>query len=140
MSSEAPLPPPPSRTRTTLIAAFLLVFTFASGVIAGIVADRLMLRAGHHRVPRFATDAMVHRLDRHLDLTDEQRRQIEEIVRRRHQRINELTSRIRPRVRAEIDQTNDEIARILTPEQREKFDRMKLHLGRRHGRHGRPHP
>ena len=79
---------------------------------------------------------MLNRLDRRLDLTDAQRKQVEEILRRRHARINAMWSGVRPRVRAEVDATNAEIAKVLTPEQRAKFERMRMHLGDRYGRPG----
>ena len=36
----------------------------------------------------------------------------------------------------DTDQTNDEISRILTPEQRAKFEKLKFHFGARSGSRG----
>lgn len=120
---------------TTLAAVVLVLVTFASGFVAGIAADRLVLRK-RDRIPPMATTMMARRLDRHLDLTDEQRAKVERILARRHDRMNALWTSIRPQLRREIDSTNDEIAGILTPEQRERFEKMKMHLGPpRGGRH-----
>lgn len=129
-----------SATRTTVVAAVLVVVTFIAGFVAGVVTDRAMLHAGRKRVPPFVGGAIVERLDRRLDLTDQQRAQIERILERRHARIDALWSGIRPRVRAEIQQTNEEIARVLTPEQRRIFNRMKMRVGppRSERRHRRP--
>ena len=139
MSETDPAPPRRSTTKTTVIAAIVLVVTFAAGVLVGVFIDRIAFRRGYDRVPRFATAAMVTRLDRHLDLTPEQRKQIEAILERRHARINEVWSEVRPRVRREIEQTNEEIARVLTAEQRVEFEKMKMRLGPRHRRHHRGH-
>ncbi|MFP5245310.1 MAG: hypothetical protein ACLGH0_01355, partial [Thermoanaerobaculia bacterium] len=47
-------------------------------------------------------------------------------------RMNELMASIHPRMRGEIDAANEEIARVLTPEQRAKFEKLKIRM-RRHG-------
>lgn len=145
MSATDPGLPRRNATRTTIIAVIVILVTFAAGIAVGILVDRVAFRRAHDRVPRFATSAMAARLDRHLDLTDEQRTQIEAILERRHSRINSLWSEVRPHVRREIEQTNQEIARVLTPEQRARFEKMKMRLGphhrgpRHHDRH-RPPP
>src|SRR5688572_32665556 len=84
----------------------------------------------------FPTKMMVNRLDRRLDLTDQQRAQVEQIIRRHHTAITTMWRGLHPRVHSEIEQANAEITRILTPEQRKKFERIKLHISGRHGRHG----
>ena len=121
-----------SATKNTLLAIFVLGVTFAAGIAVGVFGVFVMhKRRGGPQIPPFATEAMVQRLDRHLDLTDEQRAKIMVIVEKRHQRINSMWQEIRPRVDAEITETNAEIEKILTPEQREKFQKMKMHLLRR---------
>lgn len=113
-----------SVSKTAVIAAVVVVLAFVAGFAAGALTDHIwMLKRGPH--PPMAAHAMVNRLDRHLDLTDEQRAKIEQILERRHTQM-----------RAEIDLTNAEIERVLTPEQREKFQRMRMRLGPRHGGEG----
>jgi Spy/CpxP family protein refolding chaperone len=112
-----------STARTTLIAVIVLVLTFASGVVVGIGVARFghFPRGPRGARPPFAAHVMLQRLDAHLDLTDAQEAQIREIFERRH-----------ARVRAEIETTNAEIERVLTPEQRRKFERFRMHVpGRR---------
>ncbi|MDP9190760.1 MAG: hypothetical protein M3P06_03555 [Acidobacteriota bacterium] len=122
-----------SATKTTIVAILVVVLTFTAGAMVGVFASHMMILRGGHGAPFFPTKAMVNRLDRRLDLTDAQRAQVEQIIRRRHANINKLWSDMRPRMRSEIEQTNAEISRILTPEQRKKFDRLKFHLGARSG-------
>ena len=133
-----PAPPPPRRaaTKTIVIAVVVVILTFVSGVAAGVLLAHLHVfgrgRAG--RPPRIAPALMVRHLDHALDLTPEQRAKVEEIVRRHHQRIEALTESVRPQVRQELDAANREIEALLTPEQRRKFETMKMRLGHREGR------
>lgn len=121
-----------STTKTVVIAALALVVTFIAGFVVGAVVDRfVMFEREPRRPPPLATEAMLHRLDRRLDLTDQQREQIEQILERRHERIHQLMQTTRPQVHREVEAANAEIERLLTPEQREKFKDMKMRLGPR---------
>ena len=104
-----------------------------AGVAVGVFSSHVMMLRGGHGAPPFPARAMVNRLDRHLDLTDAQRAKVQEIIERRHARIAETWSSVRPRVSEEIARTNAEIDAVLTPEQRQKFARMKMRMGRRGG-------
>lgn len=115
-----------SRTKTTIVAVFALAVTFVAGAAVGVVADRFYHRRGP--MPEFATHALVRRLDRHLDLNDQQQKKVAEIIERHHTRINSLFGAVRPRVREEIEQANREIEQVLTPEQRVKFEQMKMRM------------
>ncbi len=119
-----------SKTRTIVIAALALVVTFIAGFVVGAVVDRFltMHRPGVRRPPAMVAHAMLERLDHRLDLTDQQRVQIEAILEKRHDRIHSLQESIHPKVQAEIQQTNAEIERVLTPEQREKFQKLKMRM------------
>lgn len=117
--------------KTTIIAAVLVFVAFVSGVLVGIAGDRLyLMRARHegrplpHPSPKFIAD----RLERRLDLTPQQRKEVEAILNRHGQAIEAISAMTRPRVHTEIQQANAEIERVLTPEQREKFDRVKMRL------------
>lgn len=122
--------PRSSAVKTTVIAAVVVVLTFIAGFVVGAVVDRYVMHHGGGRAPRtMAAHAMMSRLDRELDLTPAQRKQVEEIIRRHHERVEEIWTGVRPRVRTELDQANAEIAQILTPEQRQKFEKLKMRLG-----------
>ncbi|HVE70011.1 MAG TPA: hypothetical protein VNI54_01485 [Thermoanaerobaculia bacterium] len=106
-----------SATRTTVIAALALVLTFAAGLLAGAVGHRAMfMRHG----PEPAMRMMINHLDRRLDLTDAQRAEVEKILARRHHTLMK-----------ELHGANSEIERVLTPEQRARFAKMRMRL---HGR------
>jgi len=120
-----------SATKTTIVAILVVVLTFTAGVVVGVFTSHVMILRGGHGAEMFPTRALVNRLDRRLDLSDAQRAQVEEIIRRRHARIAELRTGMTPRIHAEVQAANDEITRVLTPEQRKKFERLKFHLGGR---------
>jgi hypothetical protein len=122
-----------TRSSARTIAVVTVVATLIVGFLIGVVADRFWLyrhptRGG--RAQHFVTERIVKRLDGELHFTDQQRAQVTQILQARQQRINALMTGVRPRIRAEIDQTNVEIAKILTPEQRTKFEQMKMRVHR----------
>jgi Spy/CpxP family protein refolding chaperone len=110
-----------SLTKTTAIAMAVVVLTFLAGMAVGVFTSHMMILHGGHGAERFPR-ALLNRLDRRLDLTDEQRKQIGRIINQRH-------ARVAAEVRGEIERANDEIERVLTPEQREKFRRMRMRVG-----------
>lgn len=126
-----------SVTKNTIIAVLVVALAFTAGIAVGFFTSHVMILRGGPGAEAFPTRALVNRLDRRLDLTDAQREEVREIIRRRHERIQELRRSMHPRLRAEVEAANAEIAKVLTPEQLEKFDRMKFHLGPRPRR---PHP
>jgi Spy/CpxP family protein refolding chaperone len=110
-----------SLTKTTGIAIVVLVLTFLAGAAVGVFGAHMAILhggAGAERFPR----ALLNRLDRRLDLTDQQRAQIAKIINTRH-------ARIASEVRGEVDRANEEIERVLTPEQRVKFQKMRMRMG-----------
>lgn len=63
------------------------------------------------------------RMARVLELSDEQRIQIEEAFERRRVASQEAMNEVLPRLRSQVDSINAEIERILTPEQRDAYRR-----------------
>lgn len=107
------------------------------GVFIGIAGDRFYLfRTGRFfpkRAADFAARHIVDRLDRELHLDAAQKVGIQKIVDEHHGRIEAAWNNVRPQVHREIAATNVEIERLLTPEQRETFKRMKMRMDSRHG-------
>lgn len=122
-----------TRSSARAIAVVTVVATLIVGFLIGVVADRVWLyrhpRPGP-RSQRFVTERIVKRLDGELHFSDQQRAQVTQIIQARQQRISALMSGVRPQIRAQIDQTNAEIAKILTQEQRTKFEQMKMRMHR----------
>ena len=125
------LTPPPAGTRTRAVT--VVIFAFVCGILLGIAGDhawliyqrRIMPPHFPGRVPRM----FVEHLSRKLDLTQQQRTEVEKILERRRARVEA----IRANAHKEIDETNAEIEKVLTPEQRKKFDELKMKMaGRGH--------
>ena len=118
-----------SKGSTVLLAVVVLLLTFAAGALVGVVGGRAFfwsrIQSGGKRP---VADFMVKRLDRSLDLTPQQEAQVTRNLHAHHERIGAVWSGLRPQLRREVDQTNAEIERVLTPEQRKKFSGLKMRL------------
>jgi Spy/CpxP family protein refolding chaperone len=129
--TSAPTPP---RSRTKWLAAFVVLGAVVCGMLVGFAGSRVLAihrmrsGAGVHIPPPWAGETMLMRLDRRLDLTDEQHDEIRSILLRRHGRMIEVTRSVHPQVRAELEAANAEISRVLTPEQRKKFETMRMRI------------
>jgi hypothetical protein len=123
-----------TRSSARAIAVVTVIATLIVGFLLGVVADRAwIVRHGlprSVRTQRFTTDRIVTRLDGELHFTDQQRAQVTQIIQARQQRIAAIQTAVRPQIRAEIDQANAEIDKILTPEQRTKFQQIKMRVHR----------
>lgn len=80
---------------------------------------------GHGRGPwALVSGRFLERLNHELDLTPEQRDEIERLVLQSRRELEELRSELRPRVEESMRQTRDRIREVLTAEQARIFDEM----------------
>ncbi|HET7437427.1 MAG TPA: hypothetical protein VFN10_22170, partial [Thermoanaerobaculia bacterium] len=105
-----------------------MAITFLAGAAAGVLGDHLFLLHRMHSMHARAPHFLAQHLARRLDLTAAQKQQVEAILVKHHQRINQIQDETRPKVRGEIDAASKEIETVLTPEQREKFRHLPMHL------------
>lgn len=75
--------------------------------------------------PGLAPMAMSRRMSQRLGLDQRQEEAIREILDRRHRVSDSIMRRVAPELRAQIDSMQAEIRRVLRPEQRERFDRLR---------------
>jgi Spy/CpxP family protein refolding chaperone len=76
--------------------------------------------------PRF-----VERMTQRLGLSEEQRREIDEILRQSREESDALHDEMLPVIREQLERTRQRIFEVLTPEQREEFERLRReHRGR----------
>lgn len=62
------------------------------------------------------------RIDRHLDLTSQQKERVEVLLKESQERTKQIRDRISPAIKAEIKRFRDEVRAELTAEQQAKFD------------------
>ena len=123
-------------TRWKVIFAAFVIFA------AGAVTGALSMRGFNAESPRQkapsppphpfpSPQAYVEKLDRQVQLTEEQRVKIEELLTESQKRMEKLWEPISPVAREEFRRTRKEISEILTEEQREQW---KKHWRHRDGR------
>ena len=117
-------PTSPRTTATLLVLAALIV-----GVLIGVAGDHLFLMHRHElRRGEFEPHRIVDRLDRELHLTPLQKSEIQRILDAHHQRMHDIMNNLRPQMRQEIEAGNAEIEKVLTPQQREQFQHLKMRM------------
>jgi len=131
VSDPAPVAPPRSSSAKTL-AVFTVVIAFVVGMILGILGTwGWILHHNHGRLPFLAQlreHHIVRHLDHELDLSPQQHESVVRIIHERGQRIDAILGGMQPQIRREIDQANVEIERILTPEQKAKFEQLRMRM------------
>lgn len=119
-----------------MAAVVVVVVAFIAGILVGVAGDHFyLIRNGRlfpRRAGRFAADRMADNLGRELQLSSQQKAQVQQIIEKHRARIDAAMSSVRPQVRQEIDATNKEIETILTAEQRTKFEALRMRMGARH--------
>ena len=116
-------------------AVAVVVVAFLAGIFVGVAGDHLyLIRSGRlypRHAARFAADRMADRLTHELDLSPQQKTQVQQIIERHRAKIDATMANVRPQVRQELDATNAEIETLLTPEQKKKFADLRMRIGAR---------
>jgi hypothetical protein len=103
----------------------LLVLVFAAGLAVGIVGTRIAVRNFIRQAvinPEFLRHNAERDLTRKLGLNATQQIEVRQILGRTHAEMKGLWSEFLPRRSTVLSKTNADIAAILTPEQRNKFE------------------
>ena len=101
---------------------------FLSGVAIGALGMHLYYanRLAHPGAPpAMASRFFASHLERRLDLSQDQRQAIHEILDDSRREGADLRARLRPDVESLMERTRERIEAVLTPEQRETFDEMR---------------
>lgn len=96
---------------------------FAGVCVVMLAASPVFAKEGRHGDPQKHLDT----LSKKLELTDQQRGQVEQIMNDYRGRIEALKGQME----ALQKEKRERINAVLTPEQQEKFQKMKPHKGRR---------
>jgi hypothetical protein len=115
------------------VAATVIVMSLLTGVIVGVAVDQRMLLWHRPGGPFFLTRTMSHRigivpghLERELGLSPAQSAAVDSITRHRMAQRDSLMARTFPVMRALLDSTRSDIERVLTPDQRAKFEQLRF--------------
>ena len=104
-----------------------LLLVFAAGAASGVFAGAWHARSTFTmRHGGMMGEHMREHLARHLELTPEQVREVEPILDRAAADLQEIRAETGQRVAATLQRSHREIAPHLTPEQREKLEKMKI--------------
>src|SRR5438128_1324718 len=80
---------------------------------------------------RIAASRRNERLTHELDLSPQQKTQVQQIIERHRAKIDATMANVRPQIRQELDATNAEIETVLNPEQKKKFADLRMRIGAR---------
>ncbi|MGD8238703.1 MAG: hypothetical protein PVH68_09140, partial [Armatimonadota bacterium] len=140
-------PPPAPKRRSpwprVLLGVVILACGTAIGVGAGVISTR---KATKKRIldswnnPRRAHESMAKRMQRELDLSPEQAKQVQDIVSLRMGEVRKIMEERRPLIDEQFDLMKDEVAEVLDERQaqewRERLQRVRRGPGPpRGGRH-----
>ena len=115
----------PGRWRGWALVLGSFAALFAAGVVAGIAWERT--RGGEAPTFRVRVEGPRARVEAFegLELTDEQRRRIEQIFEVAQPRTDAVLRETLPRLRAVTDSINAEVQAVLTPEQRRRLGHLQ---------------
>ena len=126
MSPDTPSSPL-VRPRRRWVRTFLLALViFISGVVVGGGLTFKVITTGFKRFfqdPERLAEHITHRMDKTLDLTDDQVVHVRRIILERQKAFHSLRKEVQPRLEAEIENTRRELAAVLTPEQARKWEK-----------------
>jgi Spy/CpxP family protein refolding chaperone len=112
------------------VAALIIVVSLLTGVIVGVAVDQ------HMRIPRMIFSRGMghqtfapHRLEHELGLSPAQSAAVDSITHHRMAQRDSLFANMRPALRQLLDSTRSDIERVLTPDQRAKFETMRYRSG-----------
>jgi hypothetical protein len=118
---------PPTRPRRRWLRIVLWLVIFGSGLLVGtgltlIAVRRGVLQAIHH--PEQMPTNVSRRLQRTLDLDDQQTQQVREILRRRQVDLEQIRVRYQPEIEEQLDLIRAEIGEVLDDQQRNAWYRI----------------
>lgn len=95
------------------------------------------VRAGQFGSPSGMRFEFLRRVQRDLDLTTEQREQIDRVLKESQERTRKIMEPVAPQFHAEFQRAKEEFRAVLTPQQQQRFDDL-VKLQHRSHQHSQP--
>jgi Spy/CpxP family protein refolding chaperone len=110
--------------RSSAVAGVIALFLV--GVAVGALGANMVNRHRMHGGPfGLGSHVIAAELQRRLDLSPDQRRQLDAILADSHRETIALWREVHPRAVEVVERAQNRIAQILTPEQRREFERFR---------------
>ena len=120
--------------------AFFGLIILVAGLVIGSASTLILVRPrpiGWTRGPEFISEKMVHDLQRHLQLSDEQAEKVESILQKHMRKLNEIRMNARTQIVEQLRLMNEEISAVLTEQQKQIWQDSLQQLQRQLQPHGR---
>jgi hypothetical protein len=104
----------------------LALVIFMAGVVVGSGLTFKVITTGFKRFfqdPETLAQHITRRMEKTLDLTDDQVVRVRQIILERQKAFHTLRKEVQPRLEAEMENTRRELNAVLTPEQARKWER-----------------
>jgi Spy/CpxP family protein refolding chaperone len=112
-----------------LKATAVLLGVFGLGIVTGIAWQ---IHAFRHWTPHHNPERRIARMKKELDLNPDQEKAVRDILEKAHQRATEVRQDIVKNMTQIRTESVTAIAKILTPDQRVKFEKMRAEHRHRH--------
>ncbi len=109
-----------SLVKCVLLGAVILAAGAAIGAsVMFIYLSQTADRPG--REPEIVAERMLRQLSGELDLTPEQRNELDPILRRHHRELRAIRASVRPHIVSQLEQLDSDLANVLTDEQLDRW-------------------
>lgn len=115
------------RWRMAFFGLVILLAGIIIGASAALIGKWHFLK-GPGLGPERTADRMVQGLRHELRLSPDQRRQIDPIIQKHMERLDQIRKEARPRIEGELRAMNEEIAPLLDDQQRKEWKQMQRRL------------
>lgn len=130
LKSTAKLPKPKRGKLRPLLLSFLIFFCgmiVGGGLVTGVFGHFIH----SSKYPEKIVNHIIGKIDRRLDLDDEQLAQVERIINERNRNLQNIRKTIGPQIQNEILTAHRQIRAVLNPEQQKKWDKWFNKIRRR---------
>jgi Spy/CpxP family protein refolding chaperone len=104
------------------------MLVFVAGVVVGVVGTRVVTRVVIRRAinhPELVRERIEHDLVRKLRLDADQQAKVHQVLLDSQKQLRELRLEFQPELASILSSASTNISSVLTPEQREKFEKLR---------------